>query len=48
MTVHLPLIEAASDADSELAKGASEGTIGGAEEQTTAESSNGGFSKAKD
>ncbi len=48
VTVHLPLIEAASDADSELAKGASEGTIGGAEEQTTAESSNGGFSKAKD
>ncbi len=48
VTVHLPLIEAASDADSELAKGASEGAIGGAEEQTTAESSNGGFSKAKD
>ena len=48
VTVQLPLIEAASDADSELAKGASEGAIGGAEEQTTAESSNGGFSKAKD
>lgn len=48
VTVQLPLIEAASDADSELAKGASEGAIGGAEEQTKAESFNGGFSKAKD